>query len=378
MKTLIRFIAVAGAMMLFAGCGDERKEAYMGRMEITPPLVDLTFDEAFVKDRDIRFNMPEGIVLGQISYIVINSKGDLIVSDWFLKTLFQTDAEGNYLRQIGRQGGGKGQYYHITKLAIDKSDDLYIESVSEGIKYMVYSGDPYKLKKEVSVPTSAFIDHFVITEEGNIYASKVDGKRALFRLDDDFTRIDSLYPVEDQRTATALHRYHNTILTPKEGGGFYFMYPTVYEIHQYSERGELERTLFSHYRSKHRDGIRPFPVGLAPNDWNSKIEGWFANHIVRSELFECDPNLLVLMQYRKKIGRVYEFYLNVMNKDGTSLVDGIRLPEGHSLVTIKGSELYFRIEGEFNEATGEMSDPYMAVYRFNDRTGAGKIAFSRS
>lgn len=380
MKALMRFIAVAGALMLFAGCGDGQQETWMSRVEITPPPADLTFDEAFAKDRDIRFSMPEGIVLGQIGHIVISSKGDLIVEDSYLKTLFQTDAEGNYLRQIGVRGVGEGEYYHITQLALDKSDDLYIQSIGEGIKYMVYSGDPYELKREVSVPVSAYIDHVVITEKGNIYASKVDSKHALFRFDSDFTQIDSMYQVEDERTATALHRYHNTILTPKRGGGFYFMYPTAYEIHQYSEQGELEKTLFSAYKSKHRDGIKPFPSDLDPDDWNPQIEKWFAEHIVRYQLFECGPNLLVLTQYRRGIGGVYEFYLNIMDNNGKSIVDGIRLPARHSLVTIKDSELYIRIQGEFNEATGETGDPHLAVYRLNDLEGVaqGGLAFSGS
>ena len=377
MKTLLHFNSVVGAMVIFAGCSNDQPA---DRVAITPPAADLSFDEAFVKDRDIHFNIPEDIVIGQIGYIEINSKGDLIVHDSYLKTLFQTDAEGNYLRQIGVRGAGEGEYYHITQLDLDKSGDLYIRSLGEGIKYMVYSGDPYELKREVSVPVSAYVDHVVITEEGNIYASKVDGKHALFRFDSDFTQIDSMYQVGDERLATALHRYHNTIITPKTRGGFYFMYPTVYEIHQYSEQGELEKTLFSEYRSKHRDGIKPFPADLDPNDWNPTIEEWFSGHIVRYQLFECDPNLLVLTQYRRGIGGVYEFYLNVMDKDGKSLVDGIRLPERHSLATIKGSDLYIRIQGEFDEATGETSDPHLAVYRLNDLEGAaqGGLAFSGS
>ena len=378
MKTLLHFISAVGAMVICAGCSSDQPA---DRVAITPPAADLSFDEIFIKDRDIHFNMPEDIVIGQIGYTEINSKGDLIIQDSYLKVLFQTDAEGNYLRQIGVRGGGEGEYYHVNQLSLDKSGDLYIRSIGEGIKYMVYSGDPYELKREVSVPVfSTYVDHFVITEEGNIYASKVDGKHSLFRFNSDFTQIDSMYQVEDERTATALHRYHNTIITPKTGGGFYFMYPTVYEIHQYSEKGELEKTLFSEYRSKHRDGIKPFPADLDPNDWNPTIEEWFSGHIVRYRLFECDPNLLVLTQYRRGIGGVYEFYLNIMDKDGKSLVDGIRLPERHSLATTKGSELYIRIQGEFDETTGETSDPHLAVYRLNDLEGAaqGGLAFSGS
>lgn len=83
------------------------------------------------------------------------------------------------------------------------------------------------------------------------------------------------------------------------------MYPTTYEIYRYSEQGELEQTLFSSYQSKYRDGIKPFP----------------------------------------------------------SVADGIRLPAKHTLKAVAGSELYFVVKGEFDEATGKTSDPYVAVYR---------------
>ena len=196
------------------------------------------------------------------------------------------------------------------------------------------------LRGEVPDPNSQYIDHLVGTEEGHIYASQVDlrmdGIHALFRFDDHFKVIGSLYPVEDQRTATVLHRFHNTILTPKTGGGFYFMYPTTYEIHQYSGQGELEQTLFSAYQSKHRDGIKPFPSDLNPYDWNPKIEAWFAEHIVRDRLFECGSDLLVLVQYRREVGNKYQFYLNLLYKDGHSVADGIRVPAKHRPLTVTG------------------------------------------
>ena len=366
MKNLSPFIVVFGSMMLLAGCGDDPPKH---RVEITPPAAELTFDETFVKDREIYFNMPEEVILGTINHVEVNSKGDLIVSDFTQQTVFLADAEGNYLRQIGARGGAKGEYYSIInlRLAPAPNDDLYITSVGEGIKYIVFSGDAYEFKREISSDFSQFMDHLVVTEGGHIYASQVDlrtdGIHALFRFDDNFKMIDSLYAVEDQRTATALHRYHNTILTPKTGGGFYFMYPTTYEIHQYSEQGALEQTLFSTYQSKHRDGIKPFPADLDPYGWNPLIEAWFAEHIVSRLLFECGSDLLVLMQYRREVGNKYTYYLNLFYKDGYSVADGIRVPANHIPMTVDGAELYCMVKGEFDEATGETSDPYVAVYR---------------
>ena len=70
--------------------------------------------------------MPEGVVLGTIWHIVVNSKGDLIVADFTQGTVFLTDAEGNYLRQIGARGGAEGEYFSIVELLLAPNGDLYI------------------------------------------------------------------------------------------------------------------------------------------------------------------------------------------------------------------------------------------------------------
>ena len=375
MKNLLPFIIVFGTVVLSAGCGDAPLKR---RVEITPPMTELTFDEAFIKDWDIYFNMPEEVVLGTINHVEVDSKGDLIVSDITQGMIFLADAEGNYLWQIGARGGAEGEYFSIINVRLAPNGDLYITSAGEGFKYTVFSGGSYEFKREVSSDFSQAIDHFVVSEGGHIYASQVDlrtdGIHALFHFDDNFKVINSLYPVEDQQTATALHRYHNTILTPKTGGGFYFMYPTTYEIHQYSEQGALEQTLFSEYKSKHRDGIKPFPDDLDPYGWNPQIEAWFAEHIVPRLLFECGSDLLMLIQYRREVGGTYQLYLNLLYKDGHSVADGIRVPANHIPMAVVGTKMYFAVKGEFDEVTGETSDPYVAVYRFNDH----KAEFSRS
>ena len=358
MSNINQFIAVVSTMAILAGLGD-RLEA-KSRVAITPPAAEPAFDEAFVKDRDIHFQMPKDVVLGTINRVVVDSRGDLIVLDSSQNMVFQTDAEGNYLRQI--------EYFHVLKLLLAANDDLYLQSAGVNLKYLVFSGEAYAFKREFLDPnfSSGLIDHVVFTEGGNIYASQVDSDHALFRFDDNFNKTDSLYPVEDQQTATALHRFHNTILTPKTEGGFYFMYPTAYEIHQYNEQGKWERTLFSDYRSKYRDAIKPLPDALDPNDWNFKHDKWIAEHLIGFGLFECGPDLLVLVQYKLEVSGEYKFYLNILHKDGHSVADGIRVPAGHGLLTTNGSELYFVVEGEFDEAGDSYIDSYIAVYRLKE------------
>ncbi len=377
MRSLLPFIAG----VVLAGCDSGDGSSH--RVAIAPPATALTFDEAFVKARDIYFTMPADVVLGRIGYIEVDSKGHLIIGDSIQQTIFLADAEGHYLRPIGTRGGAEGEYFSISELLLAPNGDLYIWTTGEGIKYMIFSGDSYAFKREVPEPDwSKAIDRLMVTEGGHVYAAQVDlqadGSHALFRFNDTFEIIDSLYPVADQRTARALHRYHNTILTRKADGGFYFMYPTTYEIHQYSEQGQLEQTWFSEHKSKHRGGIKPFPANLNPYGWDPHIEAWFAEHIVPHLLFEWNPDLLVLCQYRREVGGTYQQYLNLFYKDGHSVADGIRVPADHLPMTVAGSELYCRVKGAFDEATGEAGDPHIAVYRLNDRHGAGQRAFSRS
>ena len=387
------FIGIVGTVVLLAGCSDD-PPAEPRRVEITPPAADLSFDEAFVKDRDIHLTMPEDVALGGIGYTLVDAKGHLIVGDHIQKTVFLTDAEGRYLRQIGARGGGEGEYFYIGRPRLAPNGDLYFYSFGASDKYLFFAGDSYAFKQEVPDPNPQLIDNMVRTEGGHWYGSQVDvidigavevradGQYALFRFDDQFNKVADLYPVEDKRTGRALNRYHNTVLTPKRGGGFYFIYPTFYEIHQYSEQGELEQTWFSEYKSKHRDGIKPFPADLDPVNWTPRHGEWFTEHIVRSRLYEFGPDLLVLTQYRSvfkgKVRGKPEYYLNLFYKDGYSAADGIRLPADHRMLTIAGTEWYFAVEGAFDEATGEAGDPHIAVYRLNDREGAGKRAFSRS
>jgi len=338
--------------------------------------------------------MPEAIVLGGIGYTLVDAKGHLIVIDHIQKTVFQTDAEGRYLRRIGARGGGEGEYFFIRRPRFALNGDLYFYSYGASDKYLFFAGDAYAFKREVLDPNPQLMDHMVLTEGGHWYGSQVDvldigavevradGQYALFRFDDHFNKVADLYPVEDKRTGRALNRYHNTVLTPKRGGGFYFIYPTTYEIHQYSEQGELEQTWYSEYKSKHRDRIKPLPADLDPVNWTPRHIEWFTEHIVRSRLYEFGPDLLVLTQFQSVFkGRVHDktkFYMNLFSKDGYSVADGIGLPADHRLLTIAGTELYFVVEGVFDEKTGEVGDPYIAVYRLNDRTGAGKAAFRRS
>lgn len=380
------FIIVVGTLVFLAGCSRDQPAS---RIEITPPAADMTFDEAFVKDRDIHFQMPEDVVLGQIGPTVVNSKGDLIVLELTQWTIFKVDAKGNYLRPIGARGGAEGEYFYVIKMLLAPNGDLYIHSVGESKKFIILFGDSYAFKREIPDPNLMLIDRIVITDGGHIYGSQVDvidggsdgvqekGTHALFRLDDHFGKVASFYPVKDKRTGRALNRFHNTVLTPKRGGGFYFIYPTTYEIHQYSEQGALERTLFSTYRSKYRNSIKPLPPGLDATDWTPKHKEWITEHIFPFNLFECG-DLLVLEQTNHTVSGEWEGYLNLLYKDGRSIADGVRVPANHSLLTVAGSEFYFVVEGAFDEASGETSDPYIVVYRINDRTGAGKSAFSRS
>ena len=87
MSNFNQFIMVVSTMAVLAGSSGDRLEAE-NRVEISPPAIELTFDEAFVKDRDIHFQMPEGVVLGTINRVVVDSKGDLIVLDSTQNTVF--------------------------------------------------------------------------------------------------------------------------------------------------------------------------------------------------------------------------------------------------------------------------------------------------
>lgn len=85
--------------------------------EVTPPTDILTFS-SFILKGTTPLNAP--------SDSVVDSKGNLYVTDYYNNRIVEFDSNGNWINAYGTKGDGIGNFFKPTGIAIDEADQIYV------------------------------------------------------------------------------------------------------------------------------------------------------------------------------------------------------------------------------------------------------------
>ncbi len=78
---------------------------------------------------------PAGDSLGELSGVAVDSWGNVYVSDFSAARIWLFDSRGRFVRSLGRQGQGPGEYRAPTGIAIDSSERLYVRDTYRITRY---------------------------------------------------------------------------------------------------------------------------------------------------------------------------------------------------------------------------------------------------
>ena len=87
--------------------------------------------EVFKPDGTYMFNFSKidgGQIIDTPSYIAIDSKGQVVVTDWLMRAIFVFTTDGKFVKRI-HYDGDKDHRWIPLAIAFDKKDDLYITDV---------------------------------------------------------------------------------------------------------------------------------------------------------------------------------------------------------------------------------------------------------
>jgi hypothetical protein len=124
---------------------------------------------------------PDEYVLGRIGPLTVRADGDIIAVDAQAPVIRQYDANGRYVRDIGREGAGPGEYRRVTEMQILADGRLAIL-------------DPGNTRISIYDSTGVFIashrvegvygvDAFVVDTLGNFWVKQLDQSRLPTRED---------------------------------------------------------------------------------------------------------------------------------------------------------------------------------------------------
>jgi hypothetical protein len=146
-------LIIIWVLLFWIGCSNQQT---VDLPEYLTDLEDLTIyptntePEASIElIREAIFSDRDEVILGRTAGIVVDNDGRLYVGDQHANTIHVFESDGSYLRQIGRQGEGPGEFLNIWDIQIgDKL--LHVQCNLQGVVH-AYSLDNFELSHTTSL-----------------------------------------------------------------------------------------------------------------------------------------------------------------------------------------------------------------------------------
>ena len=177
---------LGAALLIITACGDPGSGAApalaVERDTIADTVVVRTLAGSVWGDsvqlvEELRIGQLDGddaYTFGQVREMAVSSDGTIYVYDAAVRALRAYDASGRYLRNIGAQGAGPGEYREIVGLAVDRDDRLLLRDPRLGrIAVFSSTGEPLA---SWPMPSSLYTNDALRADTtGHVYARILTG-----------------------------------------------------------------------------------------------------------------------------------------------------------------------------------------------------------
>jgi hypothetical protein len=211
----------------------------------------------------------ENYMLGALVYFNIDEQGNFYVTDFDKKCILKYDQAGEYVRTIGRQGQGPGEFQGPSIARFDKEGNIYVTDLANRrISFFSQQGE---FLRQLLVP--GFYEDLYITASGAYVANlsspiKSDAGQAFRVIDGLFNDMlelmiafddrENIYELPTGQNSAAFARYIAGMVSriafkpvPRHvlatDGTIYFGYPEEYAIDVYSPEGHKVKTIKREY-----------------------------------------------------------------------------------------------------------------------------------
>ncbi len=173
--------------------------------------------------------------------IAVDSKGNIYVSDRIKNRVQVFNKTGLYIRTIGKEGRGKGEFMKFTDMYVDVFDNLYIaDNDNKRIQVFTPAGNFLKeIPVDVKDPRYLTVD-----SKKNVYVHHVGDKAAVRKYDFEGNKIAAFGEILNAREdiGKKSKTYSQARLAVDKDDNLYVSYRPVYKIDKYSPEGVLLMT----------------------------------------------------------------------------------------------------------------------------------------
>jgi len=211
------------------------------------------FDDIFKRVSEVQLATDSDCLISLITDMAIDKNGNLIIADgWQSKAVFIFGPDGSFIRELGRQGQGPGEYTTPVSLDIGRNGDIYVVDYLNN-RINVYD-ENFDIKKTI-VPRQSRIKHFIrLNSRDEIYMFS-GANRLLFgatQVFDTITKFDwqgnligSFAPFPKEVANVKFFSGQNG-MTIGDDDFIYEMNPLYYQIRKFNSEGELIKSFSRH------------------------------------------------------------------------------------------------------------------------------------
>jgi hypothetical protein len=267
----------------------------------------------------------------------IDSKGNFIIADgWQRRGVFIFAPDGQFIKELSKQGQGPGEYSTPVSLSISNKHEIFVADYM-GNRISVYD-ENFNLKR--SIMCKPRIRHFLHLNSQNeiyIYSGAINPVRpviydAIQKYNDQGEAVISFAPLPQEVLKLKFSAIQDGMTIDKHGF-IYEMNPLFYKIRKYSADGKLIKDF------SRKTGLFKLVTkeGEAP--------------IIVSGPYYLEKGLILA-----KVGEHLEIY----DTEGNFIVGG--LPFKHEIIVCGGNNFYIE-QWEEREAPENLSNPKIICYK---------------
>ena len=292
------------------------------------------FDSIFVYEGELKLGYPKGeerslFFLNEICFL----EGTYFVVSEDRKKIIRFDSVGKFLGFIGRGGKGPGEFNKILNFSVDAGKNIIVIDLAS-FKLLIFKYPDYNQYDEIRVGTAVI--GAVRNHAGRLVIYSLYTDSLLGEISPDGVVVKSFLSPKDKNLKLFTARTISGCLWLDGGGNLYFADPISCNIFVYDSSLNLIRRYVPGKSLKEYFGCPPgkFPRNLSPYDVTKEhVKFWQSFSHPHSAIFVND-SLFVIQYYKDKdgIGRMDEFYFNLVSTSGRVIGAGLRAPHNGVLL----------------------------------------------
>lgn len=296
------------------------------------------WEEVFKDETIIKFNFPnpEQELLSITSMTINSNNGDYFILDGRDKKVVQFSSECEFIRFIGNEGEGPGEFSLPICPCIDIEGNFYLFDIGKR-RINKYLYPDYQYAGQIQLRAS--IQDAILDNRNNFITYSFYSDFILKKYNFEGKIIKKKYKPEDRTLKLFMARFQLGRIDEVPGEGFLFIYPDKYVIYFFDYELNLKREFRSRSTSRFYPEASRFPSDLSPYDFNPSHSEWW-DSFLHPALIYCfkDGYFVVVVYESRKLGG--RDYVNLHDMNGITYAKGLEVPFHGIVRYTKGDYIY--------------------------------------